>query len=76
MNRAEFLEEVALILEEDPGEVDENTELITVAGWDSTGLLGLIAFLSGEVEVDVDVDQIRACKTIGDIVSLAEAKLD
>ncbi len=76
MNKAAFLEEVALILEEDPSEVEEGTELITLAGWDSTGLLGLIAFLSGEVEVQVDVDNLRACKTIGDIVLLAESKLD
>jgi len=76
MTKAEFIEELAIILNEDPENVKPETEVESLAGWDSTGLLGVIALLDGDLGVSVDVDGLRDCRTVGDLVDLASVKLD
>lgn len=75
MNKAEFIEELAIILNEDPESITPETELESLAGWDSTGLLGVIALLDGDLGVTVDVDRLRECKMVQNLMDLAADKL-
>ena len=76
MTKTEFLEELATILNEEPESINPETEVDSLAGWDSTGLLGLIALLDGDLGVSIDVDKLRECKTIQDLIGLAGDKLE
>jgi acyl carrier protein len=76
MTKPEFLEELATILNEDEEDVKLETELESLTGWDSVGLLGVIAMLDGDLGVAIDVDKLRECNTVQDLVNLAGDKLD
>lgn len=76
MTKDEFLQEIADALNEDAADLRPDTEVESLDGWDSTGLLGLIATLDGSLDIQVDVDQLRECRTIQDLVGLAAEKLD
>ena len=76
MTKIEFLEELAIILNEDVESVKLETELELLTGWDSVGLLGVIALMDGDLGATVDVDKLRECNTVQDLVDLAGDKLD
>jgi acyl carrier protein len=76
MTKAEFIEELELILNEEEGALTEATNIEEIPGWDSTGLLGVIALLDGELDVSANVDKLRGCVTIGDLVALTDGKLE
>ena len=76
MTKQEFIEELATILNTEPDEVQPSTELASLSGWDSTGLLGVIALLDAELGVEADVDRIRECKTVQNLVDTVADKLD
>ncbi len=75
MTKAEFLEELEMILNEDANSLAPETVISQVQGWDSIGILGVIAFLDGELGVPVNVEAIRGCKTLCDIIALAGDKV-
>lgn len=75
MTKSEFIEEVEFILNEESGSLKETTELKTLRGFDSTGLLGLIAFFDSDLESRVDVDALRASETVADLLRLAGDKV-
>jgi acyl carrier protein len=76
MTKADFIEELELILNEEEGSISESTIIEDIPGWDSTGLLGVIALLDGELDVSANVDKLRECVTIGDLITLTDGKLD
>ena len=76
MTKPEFLEELAATLNEDVDDVTPETELESLTGWDSVGLLGVIALLDGDLGVTIDVDKLRECNTVQDLINLAGDKLD
>jgi len=75
VTKQEFLRELADVLNEDPADVTDGKEVNALDGWDSAGLLGVIAMLDSELDLQVDVDRLRGCKTVGDLVALAGDKL-
>ena len=76
MTKPEFLEELSAILNEDIDDVTPEAELESLTGWDSVGLLGVIAMLDGDLGVAIDVDKLRECSTVQDLITLAGDKLD
>ena len=76
MTKEEFLEELAAALNEEPEGVSPGTEMASLDGWDSTGLLGVIALLDGELGVQVDVTRLRDCKTVQDLIDLTGETLE
>ena len=76
MKKSEFLELLASILNEDPQAVKPETELESLGGWDSTGLLGVMATFDSEFGVVADVDPIRNCKTVQDLMNIVGDKLE
>jgi acyl carrier protein len=76
VTKTEFLEELEIILNEDEGSLKAETLIEDVEGWDSTGLLGVIGFLDFDLEVQINVDTLRNCKTIAEVLTLVSDKLD
>jgi acyl carrier protein len=42
---------------------------------DSTGMLGLVTFLVNDIGMEVDIDRLRNAKTIQDIITLTNGKV-
>ncbi len=76
MTRSEFMVEIAGVLNEDPAAITPETALASLEGWDSTGLLGVIAVLDGSLQVQVDVEKLRGCQTMADLIHLVEDRLN
>lgn len=76
VTKEQLIKELAGVLNEDSAILNENTPLESLAGWDSTGLLGVIALLDGDLGVSLDVDRLRQCKTVGNLVELCAGKLE
>ena len=67
MTKQEFLQELEFVLNARAGTLNDAVELETLVGWDSTGLLGVIALLD-DLGVTVTVPQLRSCKTVADLI--------
>lgn len=76
MTKTEFFEELELILNEDEGSMTPETMISDIPGWDSTGLLGVIALLDGDLGISADVAKLRDCTTISDLIAIVGDKLD
>jgi acyl carrier protein len=73
MTKEEFISELEFVLNTRAGELSESVELVSLSGWDSTGMLGVIAVLD-DVGVAIPVAKIRESRTVGDLVKLAEVQ--
>lgn len=74
MKTAEFLEELAAVLNEDPANLTLESELESIEGWDSMGLLGVVALLDSLRDVPLDMDSLQEWQTVGDLVKLVAGK--
>jgi len=74
MKRADYICKLEEIVEAQPGTLKES-ELLSDAGWDSLAILGFQGLLDIEFGCRVPVEQIIACKTVGDLVALLGDKL-
>lgn len=70
VSKQEFLKALATALNEDPRDVTEDAALADLAGWDSVGQLGVIACIDDLFGKTVNVDNLRSCETIGDILAM------
>ena len=75
MTKQEFIDEIEFILNEKPGTLTEETPLAPLSGFDSTGLLGLIALYDGDLGIKADVDRLRASQTVADLITMAGGQL-
>ncbi len=74
MKKTELLNQLEQIAEAPPGTFKESDQL-TAVGWDSLAVLGFQSLLDAEFGMRVEVDQIVACKTVGDLTGLLKGKL-
>jgi acyl carrier protein len=70
MTKQEFIQELECVLNTEAGELSEGVELVSLGGWDSTGMLGVIAVLN-DAGVEIPVTKIRASRTVADLIQLA-----
>ncbi|MDR0391528.1 MAG: hypothetical protein LBH59_06455 [Planctomycetaceae bacterium] len=70
MTKQEFIQELEFVLNTEAGELTEDVELVSLSGWDSTGMLGVIAVLD-DAGVMIPVAQIRESRTVADLIKLA-----
>jgi acyl carrier protein len=75
MTKVEFIKDLAAVLNEPEEKLVPGLKLETIESWDSTAALGVIAILEGSVGVEVAPDQVAECKSIQDIMNLAQGKL-
>ena len=71
MSEQEKLEALAEIFERDAGELKADTQLDTI-GWDSMAMLSVIAMVKARFDKRISGAEIRAFRTISDIMSIME----
>ena len=76
MTRAEFINDLAAVLNESPEKLTPGAKMESFEGWDSTAALGVIALLEGSVGVEIQPEQVAECKTVQDVMNLAQGKLE
>ena len=74
MDEAKFFEVLEDLFELEPGEVNGETPLQQVPGWDSLTFLGLIARVDEEFGVTLAPEAVLACATLADLQALIETK--
>ena len=70
VSKQEFCIALARALNEKPRDITEDVALTDVTGWDSVGQLSVIACIDELFGKTVNVDKLRSCETIGDIIAL------
>jgi acyl carrier protein len=70
MTKAEFIAQLADVLEVSADDLKPTTELKQFEGWDSTAVINLIVLLD-EQGVTVDEEKIPDCQTVQDVLDLA-----
>jgi len=70
MTKEKFLAELCDILNIETDKVDAGMQLSSFERWDSLSMLSILE-LYDEMELDIEVDDVEACQTIGDILKLA-----
>ena len=76
MNRQEFLDAIADILELDEGSLKGGETLSDIDEWDSLAFLSVIAMADEEFDVVIQGDKLEQIKTVDDLVALVEEHLD
>ena len=72
MTRDEALVWVATVFEEPPANVGPETLQDEIAGWDSLGLLTLMADLAEKFQIQLSENDIRGLASVKDILALLE----
>ena len=72
MTRKDGLALLESALNEVPGSIDEGTELESLAGWDSVGMLSVMALIDANVGVILPPDRIARSVTAGDLLNLVD----
>ena len=75
MTRQEFIAELEVLMEMDPGALSVEMPLQEIAQWDSMSAIGLIAMADAKLGVVVKPQKLFECRTIGDLVDLVGEKL-
>ena len=70
MTKTDALAWIAEIFEEPPEHVRENTPREEIAGWDSLGILSLMAGLDEKFDIHLTESDIDGMTNVGDILEL------
>ena len=71
MNKSDFLAELQELLQTDEA-IDEATDLTSLEEWDSIAFMVLIAYFDREFSKKLTFEDLGACKTPADLISLAQ----
>ena len=71
----EFVHRLAEALNEDQASVQETTVLADLEGWDSVGQLAVIALVDECFNQRINVDALRKCQRVGDLLELINARV-
>ena len=69
MKKEEFFKKMADAVEIEE-QVDENTILADLEEWDSLAAVTTLALFKKHLNMNITADNLRNCKTIGDILNL------
>lgn len=72
MERREFLARIEQIIDAESGSLTGSEVLKDLGGWDSLATVQFQAFLDEDFHVAVSPERIDHCKTIEDLMSLAD----
>jgi len=72
MTRSEFLLEMDDILGLAPGSLQGNEKLDELQNWDSTSLISLISLAETNNGVNLSLQGVVDCSTVGDLLRLAQ----
>lgn len=75
MNRAEFINEIEDVLEEERGTYDGTENLAKIA-FDSITLMSFVTMVDSKLGVTLSPDRVAECETVNDLVDLVKDKLE
>jgi acyl carrier protein len=75
VNRQEFLNRLAEVLEMPEGSLTAEQPLADLKSWDSMAVLAFISMLDETLGVHVPAAALAQCKTVADLVALAGEKV-
>ena len=75
MTKAEFLNEIDLLLELPPGTTKGTERLDELAGWDSLAVIGFIAMVDGKFGTVLSTTRLQECQTVADLMDLVKDKV-
>jgi acyl carrier protein len=75
MTKGEFLRQLDEIVEEEPGTLTGAELLDEVTGWDSLAVVSFIAMVDENLSIVVSPRAIAECKSVDDLVALAQGRL-
>lgn len=70
MNKVDFLNKIAEIVEEEKNSLEESTKLAEITGLDSFATLSIVALIDEEFNEIVDAEDISKANDISDIMNL------
>ncbi len=70
MTISEFMNEMEIMLEAEPGSITMDNQLAVLAGWDSMSIISFIAMADAKCNMTPDFSALAACKTVGDLAIL------
>lgn len=70
MDQSGALAWVAEVFEEEPGKITPDTRRDEIAGWDSMGVLALMAGMDNDFDIVLSPEEVRAMKNVGDILQI------
>jgi acyl carrier protein len=71
MDKTEFLKEMEILLETEPGTLTGRENLDQLADWNSLAIISFIAFADDRLGVMLSPKAILSCKTSDDLFDLA-----
>lgn len=74
MNKKDFMDELLEIMERED-EIFEDMKLEDIEEWDSLARITFTAFLDADFGINVASEDIKAAKTISDLLKFVEAKI-
>lgn len=57
-----------------PGSIGKERALAQLDGWDSMGMVSFVGEVFDRLHVEIGVDELEACATVGDLVALVGRK--
>lgn len=75
MNKAQFIERIALFLETSPAELANESDLQSLEHWDSLAVLNLIAFFDSEFGISISFAEIERCRTIAELAGQCKGRI-
>jgi acyl carrier protein len=74
MNEQEFIASIEELLEIDPGSISLETQLDSLEQWDSLAFVSFLALADSKYGVRVTPTELRASKSIADLMKLVEKR--
>ncbi len=70
MNKTEFINQIADILEIEPLNLSGAEVLEEIGNWDSLSIISFVAMVDTELKIIVDPEKLKNAKTINDLIEL------
>ena len=70
MNKTEFINQIADILEIEPINLSGAEILEEIGNWDSLSIISFVAMVDTELKIIVDPEKLKNAKTINDLIEL------
>jgi acyl carrier protein len=70
MNKTEFINQIADILEIEPINLSGAEVLEEIGNWDSLSIISFVAMVDTEFKIIVDPEKLKNAKTINDLIEL------
>jgi len=70
MNKTEFINQIANILEIDSINLSGSEVLEEIGVWDSLSIISFVAMVDTELKIIVDPEKLKNAKTINDLIEL------